>query len=45
MKMNEYCDNKWQELDRTYPSLILENQNQMSEILKELELKESTDFF
>jgi hypothetical protein len=25
MRMDEWCDNRWQELDRVHPSLILEN--------------------
>ena len=44
LRIDEYCDNKWQELDKLDPRLIYENEESMSEIHKELELKSNSQF-
>lgn len=44
LRIDEYCDNKWQELDKLDPRLIYEHEESMAEINKELRLKSSSQF-
>lgn len=44
LRIDEYCDNKWQELDKLDPRLIYDHEESMEEIKKELQLKSTSQF-
>lgn len=44
LRIDEYCDNRWQELDKLDPRLIYEHEESMEEIKKELHLKSTSQF-
>ena len=39
LRIDEYCDNRWQELDKLDPRLIFDREESMDEIKKELQDK------
>lgn len=42
LRIDEYCDNRWQELDKLDPRLIYDHEESMEEIKKELHLKSTS---
>jgi len=42
LRIDEYCDNRWQELDKLDPRLIFDHEESMDEIKKELQLKSTS---